>query len=186
MITLSLASAHLSSPPPNFPRPTGSAAPAATSSPDPPALLTSSPAGDRLAARRDPQHVPVDAYTCQRGRPGALIHPPDRRCPDTLRRDPPVNVPGRPPRHDPGAGEPGARPLRAGRWTRCAAYSLTAQRSPEPTHPKGGQGDFGRSVECSRRRSCRRPVPARSAGKKPAGDHEKQLPGHANPITDCD
>jgi len=75
-------------------------------------LLTSLLACNRLAARRDLHDAPVNAYTWQRGRPTALIHPRDRRCPDTLRRDPPIKVPGRPPRHDPGAGEPDARPLR--------------------------------------------------------------------------
>jgi len=68
-------------------------------------LLTSVPACDRLAARRDLYDAPVNAYTWQRGRPTALIHSRDRRCPDTLRRDPPVKIPGRPPRHDPRAGE---------------------------------------------------------------------------------
>ena len=97
--------------PPSFPCIRG--LPPRCSRPDPPAFLTSLPACDRLAARRDLHDAPVNAYTWQRGRPTALIHPPDRRRPDTLRRDPPIKVPGRPPRHDPGTGEPDARPLRA-------------------------------------------------------------------------
>jgi hypothetical protein len=99
-------------------------------------LLTSLPAGDRLAARRDLHDVAVNAYTWQRGRPAALIHPRDRRCPDMLRRDPPIKVPRRPPRHDPGAGEPGARPLRAriaARVDRGAGKTLTAQHPPAST-----------------------------------------------------
>ena len=108
---------------------------AATSSPDPPTFLTSLPARDQLAARRD-LHDPVNAHTWQRGVPTVLIHPRDRRCPDTLRRDPPIKVPGRPPRHDPGAGEPGARPLRARIAARAdggARNFLTAQHPPAST-----------------------------------------------------
>ncbi len=48
---------------------------------------------DRLAAGRDLHDAPVNAYTWQRSRPTALIHLRDRRCPDTLRRDPPIRCP---------------------------------------------------------------------------------------------
>ena len=48
-----------------------------------------------------------------------------------------------------------------------------------------GQGDFGRSVEAAA--AARAADLSRHAqrGKNPAGDHE-ELPGDANPITDCD
>jgi hypothetical protein len=98
VITLLLASAHLSSPP-NFPCIRGLRG-NLTSRSD--GLLTSLPACGWLAARHDLHDAPVYAYTWQRRRPTALIHPRDRRCPGTLRRDPSVRVPGRPPRHDPG------------------------------------------------------------------------------------
>jgi hypothetical protein len=49
--------------------------------------LTSLAECDRLADRRDLRYAPVNAYTWQRGRPTELIHPRDRRCPGTLRRD---------------------------------------------------------------------------------------------------